>query len=364
MVCKRRSFWARIALTALSAGGLAACSEPEVAAPEPVVLSVKTQVVKGGGGGGTNEYTGRVAAWQQADMAFEVAGRIVEFPVVEGQEVAAGAVLARLDPRDYEADRAEAEANISQAKADYERYQRLFQEGVAPQSDLDARKNRYEVTVARLAQAEKAVEDTNLAAPFAGVVARKLVEDFVNVQAKQQVLILQDLTRLKVRVTVPEADMIAEGPSLTPEEITERIRPEVLLSALPDQRFPAELYELSQTADPVTRTFDATLVFDAPEGLGIAAGMTAKVVIHDVAAGGTVRLPGTAVWADDAGAPHVWKVDPAASTVSRAAVTTGLLTGNEIEILSGLESGDTVATSGVQQLTDGAAIRSLGERLR
>jgi len=352
-----------IALVGLSLGVLA-CGEEEVVAAAPFALPVKTIVVGGAITDETREYAARIEAFDNAEMAFEVPGRIVEFRVVEGDEVEKGQVMVRLDPRDFAADIAGAKATVARTLADYERYQKLFENGVAPVADLEAKKQEYEVSKAEQEKAVKALEDANLVAPFSGVVARKLVQDHENVRAKQTVLILQNASKLKVRTAVPESDMTDAKGGTSLDELTRRIRPSVELASLPGRRFPAAVYELSLTADPVTRTFDATMVFDQPSDANILSGMTAKVTIHPSGAVDGRFIPGAAVWSDDMGQPHVWKVDPQTSTVIRAPVTVGTITGDRIQITDGIRDGDEITTSGVQQLADGTLVRSLGEKIR
>jgi RND family efflux transporter MFP subunit len=341
--------------------------EEEPVAEEPVVLAVKTLTIGGKGSGETRDYTGSLAAWQHAEMAFEVSGKIIEFNALEGQQVEQGFVLARLDPRDFEAGLTAAKANVAQAKADFERFTILLEKGVAPKADFEAKKRRYEVTESELGTAEKALEDADLVAPFAGAMARKLVEDFQNVAAKEPVLILQDETSYKIRVTVPEQDMAGGRPEgIDLDEVNRRLQPKVTVTSLPDQRFDARIYELSMTADPVTRTFDATFVMDRPAEVRILPGMTAKVqitVANRTAQGGH-SVPGVAVWSDQAGASYVWKVDSQSKQVARAPVELGSMAGDRVQVTGGLSPGDVIVTSGVRSLTDGSLIRPLGERIR
>ena len=70
------------------------------------------------------------------------------------------------------------------------------------------------------------------------------------------------------------------------------------------------------------------------------------------------------MWSDDKGQPHVWKVNPQTSTVIRAPVSVGTITGDRIQITNGIHDGDEITTSGVQQLADGTLVRSLGEKIR
>jgi RND family efflux transporter MFP subunit len=345
---------------ALAVLAAAACaSEPVV--DEPVVRPIKTMTLAAAGGGAVREYPGTVQAAQDAEMAFEVAGRIVDFPVDEGERVERGALLARLDPRDYEAALAEERAREQAARAEYERFKSLHESGVVAKQELETRKRDYDVARARAETAGKAFEEAKLVAPFAGQVARKLVKDFANVQAKQPVVVLQDDSSFEVVVNVPERDWARGQPGRSLDEITATLHPRVSLTSRPDQAFPARIKEVATTADPISRTFAVTLAFARPAEVTVLPGMTAKVTITAPAArGGALRIPTQAVLSDEGGAA-VWVVDPTSMRVRRAPVEVGELVGADVEVRSGLTGDETIAVSGVHQLRDGMQVRRLAQ---
>jgi RND family efflux transporter MFP subunit len=200
------------------------------------------------------------------------------------------------------------------------------------------------------------MDDTVLRAPFAGVMARKLVEDFQTVREKEVVLILQDTSMLEIKVAIPERDVAASADTRRTEDMTARVQPEVVVSSLPDTVFPARVTEFATTADPETRTFEATLRFD-PQGARVFPGMTAKVIATPSRLSGLTWIPAHAAIANDDGQPFVWLVAPGTMTVRRAQVTLGELAGSNVQILSGLANGDQIAISGVHQLREGMEVR-------
>lgn len=341
----------------LAAGG---CGE-EPAPEAPIVRPVKMLTIHSSGPATTQEYPGTVKAAQTAEMAFEVPGKITQFLFKEGQQVEAGAVLARLDPRDYQAQLDSARAEYENARQNYERAEKLFREGALAAIERDRRKTAADSAEAKLREAQKAVEDTELVAPFTGILARKLVEDYANVQAKQVVLVLTDDSFLKVKLDVPERDLAGARERRSMEEITQRLQPKVIITSLPDHPFDARLTELASTANPETRTFEATVAFTPPPDVRVLPGMTAKVVVRvpEDAAGGGVRIPASATFADPQGQSCVWVVDPKAMTVSRRPVQLGQVFGSEVVVRSGLDNGDVVAVSGVAQLREGMTVRRL-----
>ena len=353
-----------LAITPLAAACLSlavlGCRE-EAPEPEEVARPVKILEVRGSGAKLTREYPGRIRAIQQADMAFEVPGRIIEVRFTEGEQAEEGAVLARLDARDYQARLDSIQAQFENARVNFERAQKLFEAGALSALERDRRRTFYETAEANLREASKAVEDTELRAPFAGVMAKKLVEDFENVQAKQPVLILQDASHLEIRVNVPERDMTGgRAQNLDPEAITRRIEPRVIVSAIPDREFPARVKQVAMIADPTTRTFEATLVIERPADVSVLPGMTAKVIISapaEAAGLSGMRIPANATVSDDEGKAFVWVVDPSNMTVRPVPVELGELSGSDVSILSGLSDGEQIAISGVHQLREGMAVR-------
>lgn len=329
---------------------------------EPIARPVKILVLDSKASAREFEYPGKVSPTQESYMAFEVPGRMTQFPVNEGQRVRKGTLLGRLDPRDYQADLEAEMARVREAKADYQRYRALYEAQNASLADLQVKRRGFEVAKARLSKTQKALQDTKLIAPFSGIVAKKLAKDFQNVQAKEPVLILQDTSSLEIVINIPERDFAGATSRLTVEEINARVKPMVGITSLPGRVFPARVKEFSTTADPETRTFQVTLAFNPPRDVTILPGMTARVTLTSkVKAGqsGFYQIPANAVVADDTGQPFVWRVNPTTMQVHRTPVQVGELLEANVEIQSGLSRGDWVAVSGVHQLREGITVRQL-----
>jgi RND family efflux transporter MFP subunit len=326
---------------------------------DPVIRPIKMLTI-GSDLMGVRQYPGRIRAGQQADMAFEVHGRIMEFVFKEGSTVEKGEVLARLDPRDYQNQLEQAQALDKHARTQLGRIELAHRTRAVSDQDLSDAKAAVEVAEAEVRIKQKAVEDTELRAPFDGIMSRKLVEDFANVQAKEPVLIFEDPGHLEVKVSVPERDLAGRRwREQTAEAITERLKPEVNVTALPDDRFPAVVKELATTADPTTRTFEATFIFDNPKDVVVLPGMTARVTLKLARAveEGEVLIPAQASFADAENGANVWIVDQDSMAVLRHPVTLGRLTGDSVLVTAGLSEGDVIATSGVAHLRDGMVVR-------
>jgi len=332
------------------------CGKEEPEAKE-VIRPVKMMTIGAGAGAGTREYPGRVRAAEEIQLSFEVAGRIVELNAREGQAVVSGALVAALDPRDYEAARDRDLARRNETRADYERNRTLYERDAISLRDLEVVRRQFEVAEANLKQTEKALSDTRLFAPYDGKIAGRLVENFENVEAKQAVVMFHDDSYMEIKASFPEAEYLRIRDLGGVKEMTEKLSPKVEVSAAAGRMIDAWVKELRNTADPVTRTYEVTLGFDSPAGLSITSGMTAKVIITLKGAAGTTLVPVAAVVAGEGGKSTVWVFDKTSGTVSSRAVTVGQMTGDEIEILKGLTDGEQITVLGSTNLREGMKVR-------
>lgn len=251
------------------------------------------------------------------------------------------------------------------AKTEYDRSTKLFEKNAGPEKQVSRSKGYLEITQAEFDVAEKALQDTELRAPFGGRIARRLVDDFANVRLKQPVLVLQDESSLELRVAVAERDWARGETGITRDELTRRFNPRVEVASHRGRFFPAYVKELSNSADPVTRTYEVTFGFESPTDVNVSPGMTGKVIVdlyteNRVEGDAPMSVPSNAVVADEEGNPYVWVVDTSTMRVAKRAVEPGELSGAAVPILSGLSGGDMVVISGVNSLTDGMLVRDLG----
>jgi RND family efflux transporter MFP subunit len=342
---------------------LSACGPDEVVERAEVARPVKMMTLGLATGGASLEIPGSVHATQSAELAFEVAGRMSERQVEEGQVVAAGQVLAKLDPRDYRARRDRAKATRDTAKADYDRYSIAYEANAVTQQDLSRAKGQYDVSEADLDVAQKALEDTELRAPFAGRIARRVVDDFANVQAKQTVMVLQDESSLELRVNVSERDWVLGNAGLSRDQVTKIIRPRVRITSLGGRLFSGYLKEMSNSADPVTRTFQVTFGFAGPNDANVSPGMTGSVIVErgkiNTSETTGLAVPLDLVVADPDGNPFVWMVNPASMRANKQPVELGELFGGNANIAAGLSIGDRIIASGVNSVTPNMLVREI-----
>jgi RND family efflux transporter MFP subunit len=332
------------------------CSKKEVEEPAPVVRPVKVFSV-GGMESGKLTFPGTVEAGEKAAMSFRVPGRLIELPIKEGQDVDKGALIGRLDPKDYQIAVNAAQAEYQKAEADYRRYQALYEKDAVPVADFDFRRSQRDVKRAQLDEAKKNLSYTYLRAPFAGRIGNRYVENFMDVKANEVIVDLNDVTKVEIKIDIPESIIKGVNTGMKAE-------PYAVFESVPDQRFPLTVKEVSNRADPATQTFKATLVMPQPDTVRLLPGMTAQVEIWVSEADEAgkklqdIVIPAIAVMGDEGGKQYVWVVKPDEKKVHKREVKVGEMVGTEdIHITEGLEVGEQVVVAGMKKLFEGMKVR-------
>lgn len=342
-------------LVGMTAISLVGCEEPTpLDADVDTVRPVKAMTIPLDGGDLSRSFPGRVRASERVELAFPMSGKLVELPVVQGQMVTEGERVARLDPSDLQSAVQAAQAQFNEAQANFERGKELVEQGHISRMDFDRLRANYEIAGAELTTARKALSDTELVAPFAGVIARRYVDNFQEVRANEPIVSLQDNSTIEVVVNAPERIIAASSGDRRASIVA-------TFEAVPGTEFPLSIREFSAEADPDTQTYEIVFAMPRPENANILPGMTAtvtaRVPVAESVATQAISVPASAVFADEAGNSQVWVIAKDGTVQSRA-VTTGELVGHDhIEILAGVERGDTIALAGVTRLREGQKVR-------
>lgn len=350
-----RSKLSTMVAISLAACPLLACGPGEQAAPA-LSRPVKTFVFGGSGDRDPHRYPGRVHANRAVDVSFQVDGQILDLPVRKGQRVEQGDLIARLDPRDFQNELAAARAIWQEAVATRDRYRIAAKSGAVSQQELDEREAATRVAAADLRIKRKALEDSEIRAEFGGTIATRYVQNFEHVMAQQPIVSLQDVAVLEIRVDIPQADMSAD---ITPDDVG---RLSARFDVAPDRAFELSVKEFVTDADPVTQTFPITLAMPNPADVELFPGMTASVAWAPPARAqkGVQLVPATAVVSADGGSSAVWVIDSQSSKISRRKVQVGRVVDRQmIEMLGGLQRGETIAIAGVAHLRDGMKVHPL-----
>ncbi len=156
-------------------------------------------------------FFGRVVPRETAALSFEVGGRLIELAAREGARVAAGTVIARLDPDPFERAVERAELALAQARREAARVAALAERNVAADVVAEDAATARDLAAVALRDARAALEDAELVAPFDGLVAERLAAGFTNVEPGQPILALHDLSEVRVEIEVPERVLMRAG---------------------------------------------------------------------------------------------------------------------------------------------------------
>ncbi len=347
---------------------LAACSNSEdetPRAPEPqtVIVDEARPVATGNGAVGPRRFTGRIAAVSTVDVSFQVSGKITALPIDEGDIVPAGTVLAKLDKADYELAVREAQAAFDLAQSDLKRKRELVRTNVVSEATLDKSETEFRVKEVELDTARLNLSYTTIKAPFDALISSRLVEAQTNVDAGTPVLRIQDVSELRVDISVPE-DLMRS--SQNPEDNPEAFEIVAIATGIDgtEYRFPLEFRENQTEPDDVTQTFTVTFGMPRPTEPNLLPGMTVTVMVALLGEGDgvSVSVPLTAIVDEADGGHSVFVYDPETQTVSKRRVEIGPVMNERIVVHSGLSRGDTVIAAGARRLQDGAAVRLMSDQ--
>jgi membrane fusion protein (multidrug efflux system) len=339
--------------------------------------------------------TGSLAADEEAEVAAETGGRVIETPVERGSAVPEGAPMIKLTPIEAQASLQEAEANVAQievrlgisgdqpldvekvadvmnaraakelAAAEFGRVKKLYDDKVVSGSEFDQRKTQVEVTErqydtarnnarqlyrqleaarARLVLARKAVADTTVRSPFAGLVVERKVSVGDYVTRGMKVVTVVRINPLRVELTVPEQYMslVHAGQNI-----------DLQVDAYAGRQFHGQVRFVS----PALRTDQRALTVEAivPNTDGaLRPGLFVTAAIQQSTSDRALSVPSAAI-RNLAGSLRVYVVK--GDRVEERLVTPGQVIGQSTEIVNGVAEGDEVALGNVDRLVDGGRVR-------
>lgn len=323
--------------------GLTGCSrktEPSKDTSNLPAAKVRVQRVESKPEPITEEVVGTVRARLQATLEAKVSGRIAQLPVVLGQRVKAGELVARLDAAEIAARLEQASASLEQAERDWRRSSALFEQQAVTRAEYEAAEARHRVSKGNAAEAKAMMGYVMLLAPFDGVVTRKWA-DLGDLAAPGKPLVsIEDSSALQVEAEMPEGigSHVRLGAALL-------VRVDAAAGPLT-----GTVAEIAPAADPISRTVRVRL--DLPPRPGLRSGRFARLLVP-VEQGNSLRVPSTAV-------VQRGQMEMVFAVVNQSAqlrlVKTGKRIGDEVEILSGLDAGDPVIIHSLTQLIDGQPV--------
>ncbi len=307
-------------------------------------------------------YAGEVRTRFETTLSFRVAGKIIARPVEIGDRARKGQLLARLDNSDFQLAVQALKAQIKPAGADRDfarddltRYRELLEQEVISNPDFDRHQTAYtnaqervSALEAQLKQTINQLHYTELSADRDGVITALEVEKGQVVAAGQPVVKLAQLDEKEIHFDIPEQRI---------SEIKNHKRVDVSSWSEGERKFNAEIREISASANPASRTYQAkATLLDGQEEAHL--GMTATVWIASDKTG-HIAVPLSAVFTsqDQPKQQKVWLVDEGSHHVKAVPVQIGIALADELTAVEGLKAGQLIVSAGAQRIKERQTVR-------
>lgn len=349
----------------LAACLLTSCGE-EPAPQEKIARPVKSMEIAYENTGNVRSFSGTSKTDQVIQLSFRSAGVLSDLDIKLGQGVKKGQLLAKLDNLqarlNYQnalSSQNSAESQMRTAKLSLDRTRSLFEKGGSSLSDYESAKNSYRTaqqsyqSAIRTAEIQKdQIQYGYLYAPNDGVISSMNVEVNENLSAGQTVATLNAGTEMEIILGLPETVI---------NQVSKGMHVNIDLPSIVGSTFDGTVSEVSPALDPSTATYPVTVVLDVPDET-VKSGMSANVTFDFAQLTNTPKrqliAPAQAV-GEDADGKFVFKLVKKDKKIvaTKTKVTVGELTAKGFEIKQGLQSGDRIATAGLQTLLNGQAVR-------
>lgn len=289
------------------------------------------------------EALGNARANEAVEIRPEITAALVEILFEEGQMVATGDILVRLESSEPLANLAAAKAALVDSESQYRRAQELFKTRVVSESQLEQLEAQRDADLAAVNAARARLDHTVIRAPFAGQLGLRRVSLGSIVDPSTVITTLDDTSEIKLDFNVPEVFLSRLAPGLT---VTAHS------AAWPDASFRGVVSAMDTRVDPVSRTITVrALMPNTDHRLRAGMFLTVTVLKEDVE---TLMVPEQAIVPERSN-QYVFVVG-ADNTVDRRRVETGRRRPGEVEILEGLAPGERVITEGTQKVRHGQQV--------
>jgi len=286
---------------------------------------------------------GTVKPWKALNVVAEVNGKIVEKRVSEGQTVQKGDILARIDERDYQNALASAKAAYRVAEANRKRIEKLYQQKVGTQSQVDDIIAQARTSKAAMDNAALALERCAIRAPFDGVVNRFHIEAGQYLAIGDPVAEVLQMDRVKIEVGIPESDV---------DKVRRLEHFSVKIDALGGRTFSGTRHYLYQNSDNFARLYNLEIAVENPHN-EILPDMFTRVEIIKTEVPDGLGVPLYSL-INRRGMDALYIVRDGMAQFTP--VETGILDGWQVEISKGLKPGDQVIVVGQRQIDDGEKV--------
>lgn len=277
-------------------------------------------------------------------VSSQAGGIVASLPFAEGRAVRSGDLLVKLDDREVAAELLRDEAQRDQARSNLHRAEKLADEKLIADQELEDARTALRVAEATAAASRARLDQMHVRAPWPGLVGRRRVSPGAYLHAGDPVTELARVDEMKVSFPAPERYLghLALGTPVS-----------VIVPAFPGRSFAGRVSVVDPVIDTQTRSVQLVAKIPNP-GRTLRPGMSADVAVTLAQRPGALVVPDEAVFAE--GSQSFVYLVKADSTVAKTPVTLGTRDAGTVEIVHGLGAGQQVVRAGQQKLYEGAHV--------
>lgn len=331
-----------VSLTACS-NGEASETAKNVPAAKEYVVNVKVETLTPAAMTDKIMLPGETEAMFDVSLAAEQDGLIEWVGVTEGDSVKANGQIVRIDLEVLKAARDRAEANLTMKKHQLKRRRKLYEGNVLSREELEQAETEFTVAETNLREAEVKYEHGIVVSPVAGVVNAVNVDPGEYVSKGSAIANIVNVDQIKITFNVPEMDVrfLSKGQTAP-----------VLFDAYPNEKWSGVVDFVAWKADPATRTFPVRIIVKNADGR-IRPGMIARASFVRRDLSDIVSVPLFSVI--DKGGERIAFVEKDGVAEART-VTLGVIDGDRVQILAGLNVGENLIVAGQREVEDGVKV--------
>jgi len=316
---------------------------PQMGDMRQAKLLVEGMVIKPGRLDNKLIVTGSIFANESLEIRSEISGKITNISFQEGKQVRKGDLLIQTNDEEIRALLEKQKHNIKLNEDNEFRQRKLLEKDAISQEEYDNALNRLNTTLADVRLLEAQLAKTEIRAPFDGTIGLRFVSEGAFINTNTVIATLYNLNPAKVEFSIPS-------------RYSTEVRPgkKILFTIENDSRqFNGDVYAVEPQIDPSTRTLKIRATADNRQGM-LLPGQFVRVELILETMNDALLIPTEAIIQEMEG-PKVFV--SRGGKASGQQVTTGIRTDKELEILSGLVTGDTLITSGLLQIRQGAQLQ-------
>ncbi len=286
--------------------------------------------------------TGTLVARERVELASELSGRVVNINFKDGQFVKKGDVLVRLNDDELQAQLRRAEYQYTLLEEKLGRQKILLSKEAVSREDYDQVSTEFNVLKQDIEQLKIKIEKMKITAPFDGVIGFRSISLGAMLMQNSKIATIVDVANLILEFSIPEkyitSNIVGTKADFTLEGIS--------------KTYSALVYAIDPEIDVKTRTVMLRARVNNTDGL-LKPGRFVKVMLNTKGGDLKIFLPNQAVVPNVKGR-SVWMVRSGKAEL--ISIQTGTRTADMMEVLSGVEKGDTIITTGLMQLREGITV--------